>query len=291
MKRIKYLLVATALGIAGNAAADPITVGGITWDPDVGADFDAGSSVWENFIDPGPDGVFGTTDDVEDTISGYGQINSINGYGASAFGNGFCEWGCQLTFAFGGFTINAAESDLSDPGSQHFVFDGGWVNWYVDDIATGTIMDFGDPASLTMADATDGTLWLSATSHTSWDATAGYMAALFGNGTSIGSGNDNGNGSGLLDIGSSTYGPGVANEHFDTNTLSDQASLGGGTDGFADLQFTSTFRPAGTTTADGKTLEGDTDFTGDSVAVPEPSSLVILGLSVLGLARLRRRNV
>jgi len=304
MKFYKTLLAGViTLGFATSAYSAPITVSGVTWDPDVGADFDAGSSVYENALNSGADGIFGdvtdpitgvvSNDDISTTISGYGEISDVNGKGAVTFaGDGFCESGCQLTFAFGGYELDIVNSTFG--ANSEFRFTGGWVNWYVDN---GTIMDFSDPANLTMADAVDGTLWLSLLGHLNYDVDTASFATLAGDATFIGTGADTGDGGGLLDVavaggvGNPNAGEiGVANDNFDTDARSDSNASGGLAQGFADLQFTSTFSPANVATFDGLVLEGDVDFSGNTIAVPEPSTLALLSLSILGFSGLRRRN-
>lgn len=275
---IKKGLIAgiAVLGLSMTAQASTINVGGVVWDPDVGADFDASSSIYEDALNPGPDGLFFTADDVNTTVSGYGKITSVNGTGPSTF----CP-GCELTFVFGGYALSSAITDAT--GETEFEFSGGWVRWYVDHTPN---LDTTNPSTLLESQATDGDLWLSMVGHDFTHPITGRTYTLAGDADFFGTGNDAGDGKGLLDVITDPLDPmyGMANSNFDTNAVFDSLGVG------ADMFFSSTFGPARAdqVTADGKVLEGDVDFTGNSI--PEPSSIALLGLGLLGFAASRKKK-
>lgn len=222
------------------------------------------------------------------TLGGYGEVGLVDG------SNDFCAGGtntCELTFAFGGYTVSAISP-------TQVVFTGGWVRFYVD-----STPDFQIPGAVSdaaaMASASDGALWLSLTGHTtSFPATVfgpATTGTLQGNGAILG-GAIFGFGGGLLDV----AGGGLADSVFDTDTYAD------GLGGTADMTLDTSFSAAGGVATgypncneaspgvpqNGVGTEGclGGSATVNSNIIPEPGTLSILGLGLLGLATVRRRR-
>jgi len=105
----------------------------------------------------------------------------------------------------------------------------------------------------------DGNLWLSLL----------VDGNLTGFGTDLGTGSDTGTGSALLNVVG-----GIAAGNFDTN---------GEKDG-TDMVLSSSFQPSGTPDV----LKGGFELTGNSI--PEPASIALLGLGLLGFARSRKKS-
>jgi hypothetical protein len=261
MKKTVFAAV-MALGMSMSAQADLQTVGGVTWDPELGVDFESHGNIVEDQLDFGADGLWdglsGNNDDVLTTLTGFGIITSVNNELDAA---NFCS-GCELTFEFGGFEVAAIAGGGFGTGAA-IAFTGGWVNFYVD---YDNDFDFDNSAT-----ANDGTLWLALEAHEVFNAALGFDISLLANLTAFGpTVVDTGAGGGLLDV---VLGAGgSAEELFDTN---------GETAG-ADLTFASSFGARNEVTAQGFELGGTADFFGTSTSVPEPSSLALLALGLLG---------
>ncbi|MBV2127722.1 PEP-CTERM sorting domain-containing protein [Arsukibacterium indicum] len=259
MKKLTTFLGASVVALSAFAAsAAPININGVTWDPTDPLSFAADTNFFTQSIISNPG----------DTLSGWGRIGSINGNNESEF----CP-GCELTFEFGGFTASsivagtptnagffAPESSTGWVIDVAFEFTGGFANLWVDNSPD---FDTNDAAT-----ATNGNLWLSLAPN------LGFGASLIANATIAFDPVTNsvifdeiilGMGSTFLDATG-----GAAFENFDLNSQ----RYG------ADARVTSQF---------GSFITPDNVIM-NAVTVPEPASLAILGLGLLGMGAFGRRR-
>lgn len=162
----------------------------------------------------------------------------------------FCP-GCELTYTFSMDLVGITPVALN---FSTFTFT---------NLAVKVWVDHTPDYSGSFASASDGVLWLDLVGN----------GNLNGTGTDIGTGSDRGSGDALLDV----IG-GLAMVHFDTNT-----KLNG-----ADMALSSSFQPAGFSENGVPMLTGTLDLKGNSI--PEPGSLALAGLGLLGVGLARRRN-
>lgn len=279
---IKQILLGTTLAIASSTSfAAPVTVSGITWDPDAGSDFTADTGLFESFVGG-----------VGDFVTGYGEVNQFNGTNQNVFAPA-----SELTLYFkyqllqskhttatfdGTNTTVSVIEDLWNSGTSsvdttttssiflgdltgivntttyNFSFGNGLVNFYADAAA-----NFDANAPL-LTQATDGILFLELVNH----------GLLTGNATNLFDLDTlNGQGSGFLDV----IG-GTAASNFNTNAETDGS----------DLQFTSSFHKNLQAHETGYPVGGTTHITGQTI--PEPTSIALIGLGLLGFGASRIRR-
>ncbi|MGZ8287980.1 MAG: PEP-CTERM sorting domain-containing protein [Telluria sp.] len=257
--KLKKILAGFAMGAAMalssvTASASPIDLGGVVFDPEGAFDFTAKGSLFEVLVSQ-----------IGDIDRGYGQIDRINEK------LNFCPT-CELTFVFDNYL-------LVDNNPSHLLFTGGFLNIYVHDTAAPGFTAY-DPTN-GFATAGDGVLWLSLAAHTDQRTNGGVLqtGTLFGQVEFGTLGVDpRGKGGGMFDVVG-----GLAAAHFNTNSQAD--SLGG----FADFDFNSEFKPTNSPIPAGALpITGTGTLTGN--AIPEPGSLLLVGLGLMGLAAAGKRK-
>ncbi len=189
-------------------------------------------------------------------LSGFGIVTAMNGSST------FCAVaGCELTFQFSGY-MPIGGTIIPGVGST-ITYTGGSVNFYV---GAAEIVNPANYNSLTWANTGNGTLWLSAIGHGNFLGTA--LDGGFGTYGGL-------SGLGLWDV----VAGGLATSNFDTNTQP----------GGSDFRFSTSLTYFHISDTNPTDVSGTGNVRGNSI--PEPGSLALAGISLLGLAALRRRQM
>jgi len=252
----KTLLTASSIALAFTATpASALTVDGITWDPNSVVDFTTTGVIWEE----SPSLVIGST------VQGFGSFNLFNGADTATYGGGTN----LLTFAF---NVELTDYTAINATSGFFEYTGS-VDVYstLTSVYSPTNTSAAELATQTYANATSGTSFLTTTLT---DADLTGIGLNFANPASA-----SGTGNGWLDVTG-----GSAATYFDTNTQTDPNFND------ADFTFSSSFNAAPNQHPVGYPTTGTVTVTGDSINVPEPTTIALLGLGLLGLGARKRKQ-
>lgn len=285
LNNIKKAAIASALVLAPFAAqATPLTVDGVTFNP---GDQFITTALWESVLTSS-----------SDTLSGVGIVSQIDNTGGlgTTWTNG--QNGTQLTYYFTDYTVakwydlagigHLAGDDIGigynfSTGAKAIDFTGGVVSIFADNISrvgyTQLNPSAGGGSNATdIANATDGALWLEYAGHTHTiiDVNLGARTGtLIGDVDGVNNIHVGNKGTGYLDAtGGNVFG------NFDTNSWNLLTS------GIADAKFEA--KVSNTNSGPNWPLSGTASF--KTTAIPEPGSLALIALGLLGAGSFSRRR-
>lgn len=181
--------------------------------------------------------------------------------------------GVELAFVFDGYTASSVTAPTATTAGT-LLFSGGTLKFYT--LPVGTAINGLGSIAADIAAVQAGTLWLSAAAPVE-DAFGDTLVSTIPAGNSL-TAFAGGQGEGFLDA---TGGP--AAPYLATRTFANAFDGGG----FSDLTFTTDFSTSSTAGSD-FTVSGSATLKAN--AVPEPLSLGVLAIGVLGLGVARRRR-
>ncbi len=264
--KISKTLIASVVGglsLLASTAASAIVVGGVDFGSN-GLSHLETTTVAETYVDgPGQ------------TLLGYGQINTVNGDIAYA--------GAQRLYFTFSYTV---DTFVVDPqGNGAITFSGGVVNIYLGN--NFNLLNQSSAANIGIIQSYSP--WLTLAGHAMNGTTHELTASGTLTGTTISF-----SGQGLADV---VGGLPAVMAALDSN------SIGDGAGGFADIALTTSgnnfVRNTFDNTAGCRTnqatvgqwcIQGSADLRGDLTVVPEPASLALVGLSLLGLGVASQRK-